>query len=67
MRETALQEIDSAADLQALQALRVRYLGKKGELTAQLKTLGGLPPEERRSAGAARGARPRGAPARPRA
>ena len=53
MRETALREIDSAADLGALQELRVRYLGKKGELTAQLKTLGGLPPDERRSAGAA--------------
>lgn len=53
MRETALQHIADAADLSALQELRVRYLGKKGELTAQLKTLGGLPPEERRSAGAA--------------
>ncbi len=56
-RETALQkralkEIEEAADLQALQALRVRYLGKKGELTQQLKSLGALPPEERRTVGA---------------
>ena len=52
MRETALQEIERAADLAALQELRVRYLGKKGELTRQLKGLGSLPPEERRTAGA---------------
>ncbi len=51
MRETALQEIEAAADLAALQELRVRYLGKKGELTRQLKGLGSLPPEERRTAG----------------
>ena len=51
MRETALQEIEAAADLAALQALRVHYLGKKGELTRQLKGLGALPPEERRTAG----------------
>ena len=51
MRETALQEIEAAADLAALQELRVRYLGKKGELTRQLKGLGALPPKERRTAG----------------
>ena len=49
MREQALQEIAEAADLSAVQALRVRYLGKKGELTRQLKTLGTLAPDERRA------------------
>lgn len=53
MREQALQEIAEAADLSAVQALRVRYLGKKGELTRQLRTLGSLAPDERRAAGAA--------------
>ena len=31
--------------------MRVQYLGKKGELTLQLQSLGKLPPEERRTAG----------------
>lgn len=52
LQEDILREIEGAADLQALQALRVHYLGKKGELTRQLKSLGALPPEERRAAGA---------------
>lgn len=52
MREQALAEVAGATDLNALQALRVRYLGKKGELTRQLKGLGALPPDERRAAGA---------------
>ena len=43
----------SVAATDALQELRVRYLGKKGELTALLKSLGGLPPEERPLAGEA--------------
>ena len=40
----ALQAVDS---LTALDELRVAYLGKKGELTAILKQMGGLTPEER--------------------
>ncbi len=47
----ALAAATQAADLAALDAVRVRYLGKKGELTALLKTLGALPPEERRRQG----------------
>ncbi|MDJ0779875.1 MAG: phenylalanine--tRNA ligase subunit alpha [Gammaproteobacteria bacterium] len=35
----------------ALDAVRVAYLGKKGEITARLKQLGQLQPEERREAG----------------
>jgi phenylalanyl-tRNA synthetase alpha chain len=37
----------NAADLAALEELRVHYLGKKGALTERLKQLGSLPPEER--------------------
>ena len=40
----ALSETKTAADLEAL---RVRYLGKKGELTALLKQMGRLSAEER--------------------
>ena len=42
-----------ATDASALEAARVRYLGRKGELTALLKTLGGLNAAERPGAGAA--------------
>jgi phenylalanyl-tRNA synthetase alpha chain len=49
----ALQEIAAAADQAALDAVRVRYLGKKGSLTQQLKQLGSLPADERPSAGQA--------------
>jgi phenylalanyl-tRNA synthetase alpha chain len=41
------------ADLAALEGLRVGILGKKGELTAMLKQLGTLAPEERKAAGQA--------------
>lgn len=53
MREEALSAIANAADLPTLQEVRVAYLGKKGALTQQLKTLGSLPPDERREAGQA--------------
>ncbi len=48
----AMQAVSSAADEAALEALRVAYLGKKGHLTALLKGLGQLSPEERPAAGA---------------
>jgi len=47
----AEQEIAAAADLSALDAVRVSYLGKKGELTTRLKALSELPAEERPAAG----------------
>jgi phenylalanyl-tRNA synthetase alpha chain len=53
MTDDTLQAIATAPDLRELQALRVRLLGKKGELTEGLKSLGALPPEERRARGAA--------------
>ena len=45
--------IDAAADLPALDAVRVRFLGKSGLLTEQLKALGQLPKEQRPQAGQA--------------
>ena len=44
--------IAACADLPALDALKVELFGKKGAITALLKTLGGLAPDERRAAGA---------------
>jgi phenylalanyl-tRNA synthetase alpha chain len=49
--QTAAAEIDAAADLAALDAVRIAYLGKKGQLTARLKSLSDLPAEERPAAG----------------
>lgn len=51
MREQALTEIGAAADARQLQDLRVAYLGKKGKLTSQLKSLGAMEPEQRRERG----------------
>lgn len=49
----ALELVAQSADTRALDEVRVRYLGKKGALTEQLKQLGQLPPEQRREAGQA--------------
>jgi len=49
--EAALAEVAGAGDARALD-VRVRYLGKKGEISALLKSLGGLSAEERPKAGA---------------
>ena len=43
----ALARIGAAADLAALEALRIEYLGKQGSVSALLKTLGGMAPDER--------------------
>ena len=53
MMEDGLPEIAAAADLSQLDAIRVKYLGKKGLLTDALKSLGQLPDAERRTAGSA--------------
>ncbi|RMG89037.1 MAG: phenylalanine--tRNA ligase subunit alpha [Candidatus Dadabacteria bacterium] len=47
LADRALAEIRAAADSQALEELRVRYLGRKGEVTACLKDMGRLDPAER--------------------
>ena len=49
----ALAEIDASVELSALDDLRVRYLGKKGEITALLKTLGSMEHEQRKAFGQA--------------
>ena len=43
----ALDEIEKASNLRELEDVRVKYLGKKGKLTAILKTMGSLVPEDR--------------------
>ncbi len=47
LREESLKAIGEVGALDALEALRVKYLGKKGELTAVLKQMGKLSAEER--------------------
>ena len=51
IRSEALAAFENAADSAALDALRVQYLGKKGELTAVLKQMGKLSAEERPAMG----------------
>ena len=48
----ALDEVAASTSLAALDEVRVRWLGKKGQLTEQLKSLGALPAAERPQAGA---------------
>ena len=43
--------IDSASTLEALEAVRVSALGKQGSVSALLKTMGGMSPEERQTQG----------------
>ncbi len=52
LKEEALDLVNNAEELAILEQVRVDYLGKKGQLTALLKTLGQLSNEERPAAGA---------------
>ena len=52
LQDELLAEVAAAADLAGLEATRVAALGKKGRITAQMKGLGKMAPEERREAGA---------------
>ncbi|MEW8973976.1 MAG: phenylalanine--tRNA ligase subunit alpha [Tissierellaceae bacterium] len=47
IRNLALKSIEDVTNLAELDSLRVKYLGKKGELTAVLRDMGKLSPEER--------------------
>ena len=47
IKENSEKEIESVNDLKNLDVLRVKYLGKKGELTLILKEMGKLSKEER--------------------
>ena len=53
LEKQLLGEIEKAGDLAKLEDLRVGALGKSGSVTALLKTLGKLPPDERRETGQA--------------
>ena len=53
LSEEATRQIGAAADTAALEELRVRYLGRKSELTSILRSIGSLDPEERGPVGAA--------------
>ena len=52
IKEQAAKALADVSDPKALDELRVRYLGKKGELTAILKQMGSLSAEERPKVGA---------------
>ena len=52
LRAEALAAIASAQSLDALEAVRVSALGKKGSISALMSRLGGMGPEERKAAGA---------------
>jgi phenylalanyl-tRNA synthetase alpha chain len=51
LADAARQEISGVSEPSQVEALRIRYLGKKGELSAVLGGMGKLPPEERRALG----------------
>ena len=47
LREASIRAILESEDVESLEALRVKYLGKKGELTGILRQMGGLSAEDR--------------------
>ncbi|NOJ93791.1 phenylalanine--tRNA ligase subunit alpha [Corallococcus sp. CA049B] len=51
LADAARQEISGVSEPSQVEALRIRYLGKKGELSAVLGGMGKLPPDERRALG----------------
>jgi phenylalanyl-tRNA synthetase alpha chain len=51
LKQAALEELRTAADLAALEQTRVNYLGSHGKFTALMKQLGALPKEEKPAAG----------------
>ncbi|MFT3761807.1 MAG: phenylalanine--tRNA ligase subunit alpha [Pseudoxanthomonas sp.] len=53
LAQQALADIAAATTPDALEALRVALLGKNGSVTAQLKSLGALPGDQRKAAGEA--------------
>ncbi len=55
LRKAALAEIEATADLQTLQQLRTRHLGRKSRLRQILSAIGTLPPAQRPSLGQASG------------
>lgn len=51
LRLDLMGQIENATSLETLESLRVKYLGRKGELTALLRGLSALPPDERPAVG----------------
>ena len=51
LRDEVLRAVEGAGNLQTLDEVRVQALGKKGRLTEVMRTLGTMPPEERRAFG----------------
>ncbi|MEM7196561.1 MAG: phenylalanine--tRNA ligase subunit alpha [Pseudomonadota bacterium] len=51
LKQTAETSIADTSSVEQLEELRVLYLGKKGAITEQLKSIGALPPEQRKSFG----------------
>ena len=52
IKEESLKEIEQANDLKELNEVKIKYLGKKGELTQILRNMGNISPEERPKLGA---------------
>jgi phenylalanyl-tRNA synthetase alpha chain len=52
LRSELVAAVNNASDLDGIEAVRVAALGKKGRLTALMKSLGSMAPEERRTMGA---------------
>ena len=50
--DNGIAEINACGNTQDLELIKARYMGKTGSLNALLKTLGNLPPDERKTAGA---------------
>lgn len=51
LKEKIELELNNVGEVQDTENIKVKYLGKKGEITALLKTLGQMDPEERKEAG----------------
>lgn len=51
LQSSTLAAIQEAHDLESLEAIRIASLGKQGSISALLKTLGGMTPEERQEKG----------------
>ncbi len=51
INQEALNELETASDMESIRALSVRYLGRKGIITRFLRNISKLPPEERPIAG----------------
>ena len=53
LKQEALDELKIIGAEENLEAWRIKYLGRKGQLTTVLRSLASLPPEERKVTGAA--------------